>query len=232
MTFLESLFTIILFLNILMAIASFIFAYILLRRAKGNAIYFNFGMSALFLALWITVTFLAYFPIGVFTITFWILLSYFFGLGIMHFFLMFTYKYPVSKDISRANIFIIYTASILVALTLLVPDLYVLENKLDFPFMYEEDNPIGLTIFSIYFVILEAMSFVNLGKYYIKCFVIFKKNLKKIIIGTGVAVVANLIFSLFIYYFSNFQSTSIGVLFTFGVLLYIYSILFSRRSEV
>ena len=59
----ELLFTIIIFLNIPMAIASFIFAVILLRRGKGNAIYFNFGMATLFLALWISETFFAFFPI-------------------------------------------------------------------------------------------------------------------------------------------------------------------------
>ena len=224
----ELLFTIIIFLNIPMAIASFIFAFILLGRSKSNAIYFNFGMATLFLALWISETFFAFFPIFPFTTKIWILTSFSCGLGIMHFFLMFTYNYPFSKAVSRYKIIILYIASILVASSPFVPKLYIQEISLDFPFIYERDNFIGLTIFSTYFVLLAALSFINLIKSYRESDGIFRINLKKIIVGTGIAVIANLIFSIFLYYFSTFEATPIGVLFTFGVILYIYSILFSK----
>lgn len=46
------LFTTILFSNVVVALLAFSFAYILLKRSRGNKIYFNFGMSNLFLGLW------------------------------------------------------------------------------------------------------------------------------------------------------------------------------------
>jgi len=60
MEFLRVLLTIIIYLNIPMALAMFFFAYVLLSRSKGNAIYFNFGMCILFLALWIMDSFLIF----------------------------------------------------------------------------------------------------------------------------------------------------------------------------
>lgn len=226
----ELIFTIIIYLNIPMAIAAFVFAAILLSRSRGNPVYFNFGMSVLSLALWILVTFFSFFFIGPITLTFWLLSSYFFGLWIIYFFLMFTYKYPFSQDVKKLTIYILYTLSALVVLTIFVPNLYIFEDKLDFPFIYEKTNPIGLTIFSTYFIIFATLSFINLFKSYWRSDGIHKVQLKKIIIGTLVAVLANLIFSLFIYYFSTFESTPVGILFTFGVLIYIYSILFSKKQ--
>src|SRR3990167_5634654 len=95
MEFLKVLLTIIIYLNIPMAVAMFFFAFVLLRRSKGDAIYFNFGMCILFLALWILVTFLTFFEALPIPTIINVLLSFIAGLWVMHYFLLFTYKFPI-----------------------------------------------------------------------------------------------------------------------------------------
>src|SRR3990167_831519 len=100
---LRIIFTVILYLNIPIAIASFIFAYILLRRAKGNAIYFNFGMAVLFLALWISSIITYYIPALQDIAVLLGNISFIFGIWILHYFLIFTYKFPFSFRDDRAK---------------------------------------------------------------------------------------------------------------------------------
>ena len=88
------LFTIVFLLNVPVALASFVFAFILLRRSKNNPVYFNFGMANLLLGLWATEELLLFTvsSIGIFLGN----LSYLLGMWILHYFLLFTYVFPVS----------------------------------------------------------------------------------------------------------------------------------------
>lgn len=212
-----------------MMMISFIFAYILLRRAKGNAIYFNFGMSTLFLGLWILSIVLLFFEIIKLGGIFFANISFLFGIWILHYFLVFTMKYPVPGGDDRLKINLLYLLTILVSVTIFLPGFYTTESILNFPFLYVEINSAGLSIFSIYFFLLALLSFKNLLSSYKRSDGIFKKHLKKIIIGTIVAVFANFILGITIYFFINFDTTPIGILFVFGVLTYIYLILFSKK---
>lgn len=226
----ESLFTIILFLNIPIALASFVFAYIILRRGR-NPIYFNFGMAVLFLALWIVSILLLFFRILPLPITFFLNLSFLFGIWILHYFLIFTIKFPVASPGNRFKINLLYLFTFLVSVTCFIPNLYAIEGRLEFPFLYISIGPMGLSIYTIYFVILVSLAFKNLIRKYLQSDGIFKTQLKKIILGTATAIFFNLLFSITIYFFITFNTTPIGVLFIFTVLLYIYSILFSKNAE-
>ena len=230
MEILKIIFTIILILDIPLAIASFVFAYILLfRRDWRNPIYFNFGMATLSLGLWIFVTILTYIQ-NLFLSTYFLeTLSFIFGLWILHYFAIFTYKYPYSLKKDSNIIILLYAVTSLFTLSFLIPDLYIFKSELRFPFLYNELNLIGFTLFIIYFSVLSILSFKNLIYKYLNSGGIHKIQLKKIIVGTVVGVIANLIFSLSIYYFAPYDFTIIGILFASGVLMYIYSIMFSKK---
>lgn len=225
----ELLFTTILYINVVMMVISFIFAYILLRRAKGDKIYFNFGMSTLFLGLWILSIVLLFFEVIKLDGVFFTNLSFLFGIWILHYFLIFTMKYPVPGSNDRLKINLLYLLTILLSVSIFLPGVYAVESTLDFPFLHVEINPVGLSIFSLYFFILSLLSFINLFKKYFQSDGIFRVHLRKIIIGTLIAVFVNFIFGITIYFFVNFDTTPIGILFVFGVLMYIYSILFSKK---
>lgn len=219
------LFTAILYLNILVSLISFIFACILLKRSKGNAIYFNFGMAVLFLGTWAAEIFLLFFKGGILLAN----LSYLFGIWILHYFLLFTYLYPVASPKLRYKFIIFYFFTLLVSTSIFIPKLYTTKAVVDFPYLYFSANPVGVTIFSVYFAFLSVLAFKNLITKYLQSDGIFKKYLFKIILGTGIAIFFNFIFSINIYYFTEFDTTPIGMLFTFSALAYIYSILFSKK---
>ena len=233
MDFLKVLFTIILYLNVLIAIASFIFAFILLRRTKGNAIYFNFGMATLFLGLWITsipLIFLKFTePVNIFLTN----TTFLFGIWILQYFLIFTIYFP-TPHLKRKNIWVplLYLLTLLISFSIFIPNLYTVRAVSDFPYLYVKFNAAGLTIYTLYFIALAAASFKNLIYKYRQSDGIFKIQLKKIILGTGIAVAANLALSITIYYFTEFDFSPIGALFTFAVLAYIYSILFGKRESI
>ncbi|OGY43701.1 MAG: hypothetical protein A2731_03730 [Candidatus Buchananbacteria bacterium RIFCSPHIGHO2_01_FULL_39_8] len=229
MDFLKIVFSILLYLNVPMAIASFIFAFILLRRAKGNPIYFNFGMAVLFMALWMLVTLLDFFRFTLFTSTFHALLSFAVSIWVLHFFLLFTYNFPAPKLINEFKILFFYLATFVISLSAFLPGLYVTSGSVEFPFRYREINPLGLSIFTIYFTILAIIAFFNLFQSYERSDGLHKTQLKKIMAGTAIAIVANLIVSLINYYYTSFDLTSVGIFSTFTVLVYIYSILFSKK---
>ncbi|OGY45805.1 MAG: hypothetical protein A2744_01580 [Candidatus Buchananbacteria bacterium RIFCSPHIGHO2_01_FULL_44_11] len=229
MDFLRVLFTAVLYLNIPMAITSFVFAFILLRRAKGNGIYFNFGMATLFLALWqvaLPLLFIDFsLPFNIFLVN----VTWLFGIWIMHYFLIFTYNFPISTLYSHKQLGFLYLLTLFVSFTFFIPDLYTKGAYPNFPFLKLVVNPIGLTIYTVFFVSLAFFSFKNLIVNFLKSDGIFRIQLKKIIIGTGVAVIANLFLSITIYYFIDFDTAPLGTVFVFAVLLYIYSILFSKK---
>ena len=122
------LFTAILYLNILVSLISFIFACILLKRSKGNAIYFNFGMAVLFLGTWAAEIFLLFFKGGILLAN----LSYLFGIWILHYFLLFTYLYPVASPKLRYKFIIFYFFTLLVSTSIFIPKLYTTKAVVDF----------------------------------------------------------------------------------------------------
>ena len=126
MEILKIIFTTILILDIPLAIASFIFAYILLfRRDWRNPIYFNFGMATLFLGLWILVTILTYIQNLFLSTYFLATLSFIFGLWILHYFAIFTYKYPYPFKKDSNIIFLLYIITSLFTLSFLIPNFYI-----------------------------------------------------------------------------------------------------------
>ena len=229
MEFLRVLLTIIIYLNIPMALAMFFFAYVLLSRSKGNAIYFNFGMCILFLALWIMDSFLIFAKAIPIPALVFVLLSFITGLWVMHYFLLFTYKFPLELRPNKVRDSLLYFFSSLLTLSFLIPDLYVIEVSVDSPFLWENINYLGHTIFTIYLFILAILAFKNLIQRYLTSGGIHKVYLKKIIIGTLTAVVIVFAVGLVALYFVEFDFSYIAVLSTFTVLAYIYSILFSKK---
>ncbi|HLC69648.1 MAG TPA: hypothetical protein VJH75_01225 [Patescibacteria group bacterium] len=229
MEFLKFIFTLILFLNIPLALASFFFAYILLRRAKGDAIYFNFGMAVLFLGLWIAGTSLTFIPfIPLSTVDFEII-SLIFSLWVVHYFLLFTYRFPFQLKINKGRDTIFYFCSSLLTLSLFIPNLYVIAAEIDFPFLREKVNYFGFTVFILYVFFLILFSFRNLIKKYKISDGVHRIYLKKIIIGTFFSIIISIFFGFMVPYFANLDFSYIGTLSTFAVLAYIYSILFSKK---
>ncbi len=232
MDFLRILFTIILFLNIPMAVASFIFAYILLRRAKGNAIYFNFGMAVLFLALWVAnILLLFWSPLVINILSLFLTnLSFAFGILILHYFLIFTFHFPVSTLKARSKEIILYLLTLIILISIFLPGLYTKSVIFDFPFYYVFFNPLGLVVYTAYFFVLSLLAFVNLYKKYLRFDGVIRVNLKKILVSTFLAILFNFFLSLMVYFFISFNTTPFGALFTSLVLFYIYSILFSKKA--
>lgn len=229
MIFLDYLFRAILVIDVFLAIASFAFAYILLfRRDRKNPIYFNFGMAVLSLALWLSSILLLFvdtLPISGVTLE---NLTYLFGIGILHYFLIFSLTFPTPARKRFLKVFILYIFTALVSTSFFIPGLYALTVVRKVPFLYAEINPIGVSIFSIYFAILSILSFINLVSNFKKSDGIFRLHLKRIIIGTLIAIIVNSIFSVLNAYVSSFDLSSVGAISIFVVLFYIYSILFSK----
>jgi preprotein translocase subunit SecG len=114
----ETIFIGVLFLNILIVIAAFIFGFVLLKRSKKNQIYFNFGMANLFLGLWAADIILLFsFPtLGVIFGN----LSWFLGIWILHYFLIFTYYFPTPlKTKIYFNKTVLYFLTLLLSISIL-----------------------------------------------------------------------------------------------------------------
>ena len=221
------LFTILFYIDIVLAAVSFVLAFIILRR-RHNPIYFNFGISNLFLALWLTAISLMIVSGSPHNVSF-VNLTFLFGILILHFFAIFTFRFPVKDSRDDKKIIIIYLLTAIMSVPILIPGFYTISAESDFPFLRVNIGRPWLTIFSVYFLALSIMSFRNLVKKYFTSDGIYKTQLFKIIIGTAVAVFANFIFSISIYHFTSFDTNLIGAPFTFAVIVYIYSILFSKK---
>ncbi|MDX9913988.1 MAG: hypothetical protein RBS77_05415 [Candidatus Moranbacteria bacterium] len=221
----ETIFVIAVLLNIPIALAAFISSFILLRRAKNNQIYFNFGLANLFLALWATDIILL-FSFPKFGMIFGNL-SWFLGIWILHYFLIFTYYFPTPlKTKIYFDKTVLYFLTLLLSFSIFIPGFYTLDVHSVFPYIYFQVNTVGMLIFSGYFVLLAILAFKNLFFQYRRSDGIFKIQLKKIMSAVALAVLFNLIFSVNFYYFTKFDLTPIGILFTSGILFYIYLILF------
>jgi len=229
MEILKIIFTIILILDIPLAIASFIFAYILLfRRDWRNPIYFNFGMAILSMAIWLFITLLDFFRLTPFSPTMHAIFGFTISIWVLHFFLIFTYYYPIKIISLNLRLPIIYILTIIVSLSAFLSNLYVFDSQVVFPFRYRYMNPIGITIFIIYFSILAGVGLYNLFKNFEQSDGVNRIKIKKIMSGTSLAILANLFFSLVNYYYTPFDLTLFGMFSTITVLIYIYSILFSK----
>lgn len=222
------LFYAILILDIPLALVSFGFAALLLSR-KRNPVNFNFGMAVLFLAFWLTNIVINSFGLLPKFSSLIENLSFALGIGILHYFLIFTLSFPLPASNRSLKIRILYLFTALMMLICFIPGLYVVSSASVPPFMYANVNPFGLTLFSLYFVLLSILSFTNLVYNYKNSDGIFRLQLKKIIMGTIIAIIVNLFFSNLILFWANFDTSPIGALFTFTVLIYIYSILFSKK---
>ncbi len=224
---LEIIFTTILYVNVLMMFVSFFFVGVLLKRAKGNPIYFNFGMSDLFLGLWMLVTLLDYFRLTPFASLFHARLGFLAGIWILHYFFIFTFYFPFPKKLNKYFIPLLYSITIIVSIVTMMP-FSIISASVDFPFRTRVVDSVYLTLYIIYFGLLMSMSLHNLFKSFELSDGIAKIQTRKVLIGTSLALLANLIFSLINFYYTSFDLTPIGMFFTFGVLIYIYSILFSK----
>ncbi len=222
------IFVAVLYVNIIMMIISFVFAYILLRRQKGNPIYFNFGMSDLFLGLWMLVTLADFFRLTPLSTNFHARLGFIMGVWILHYFLIFTFYFPFKRAINKFVIPLLYIGTVVISIITLLPS-FIASASVDFPFRYREVNPVSLSIYIFYFFVLALFSLVNLFRSFESGDGIHKVNAKKVLAGTSIAIGANLILSLINFYYTSFDLTSLGMLFTFTVLIYIYSILFSKK---
>jgi len=143
----------------------------------------------------------------------------------MNFLISSIFFFPYSnerKDSKIALWFLIL--SIFIGASLFIPGAYVESVVPAFPFLKVLLNPLGLTVYSIYFIALAVGSFRNLITKYNKSDGIHKTLIRKVMNGTLIAVVANLFFSILIYFFTDFDTNPIGAPFTFFVLSYIYSI--------
>lgn len=226
----ELIFEIILYIDIAIALVSLFFAIVLLFRSH-DSITFNFGMTILSLFFWVVSILLLFFRITpqvppVLFLNF----SFIFGAFIAHFFYIFTLKFPFTKNESKRKITLIYIFTIVISVLIFLPDLFSRDAVLDFPFLYVDMNPIGLVIFTTYFGIVGFFAFKNLIVKYFFTDGIHKIQLQRIIIGTFITFIVNIIFSMSIYFFIDVDLTPIGILFTFSIFMYIYSIIFNKAT--
>jgi len=156
-------------------------------------------------------------------------LTFALGVGILHYFLIFTLSFPLPVSNRLLKIRILYFFTALIILSCFVPGLYAVSSASVPPFMYANINPFGLTLFNIYLALLFILSFINLIFSCKNSDGIFRLQLKKIILGTIIAFIVNIFFSSLILFWARFDTSPIGALFTFTVLIYIYSILFSKK---
>ncbi|MBN1779035.1 MAG: hypothetical protein JW816_02345 [Candidatus Buchananbacteria bacterium] len=185
-------------------------------------------MSALFLGLWLSASEIMYLDLNFLPRIFIVDLTFLFGIWILHYFYIFTYYFPFQRVEIRWQEKFIYFLTILISVSIFIPSLYARSADLDFPFLFVNINKIGLSIFVAYFVLLIVLSLKNLLSKYFISDGIHKINLKKVIVGTTLALIVNLFFSMSIYFFTEFDTNVVGAFFTLGVIIYIYLILFPR----
>src|SRR3989344_8766483 len=230
MDILKLFFTGILYINAVMAAVTPVFSAILLKRGRGNPIYFNFGMSTLFLGLWMAATLLDFFRLTPFSSDVHARLGFLLGLWILHYFLLFSIFFPFRLISDNRRISVIYIATLLSSLLAILPT-FVKDAIVLFPFRFRTIDPLLLTIYNLYFVGLSVFALMNLFKNYERSDGIYRIQLRKIIAGTSIAVFANIIFSLVNFYYTDFDLTAVGMFFALGVLIYIYLILFKQENR-
>lgn len=226
----ELIFKIILYVDIVLALISLFFAIVLLARNR-DSITLNFGMMVLSVFFWIVSILLLFFIlVPQISSVFLLNLSFFFGALIAHFFYIFTLKFPFSKN-ENIKIILFYILTVAVSISIFLPGLYGRKTSLDFPFLHIDINPVGLTIFTSYFLLVGIFAFKNLLVKFFSADGIHKIQLKKIIIGTFITFIVNAVISISIYFFIDVDLTPIGILFTFSILMYIYSIIFQKKLK-
>jgi len=224
----ELIFKIILYVDVVLALASLFFAIVLLSRSR-DSITFNFGMMVLSVFFWIVSILLLFFPlIPQASSTLFLNLSFLFGALVAHFFYIFTVKFPFTKN-KNTKILLLNFFTLILSVSIFWPGLYGREVILDFPFLHVDINPLGLGIFTTYFVLVGVFAFKNLLVKFFSTDGIHKIQLKKIIAGTFITFIVNAVVSIFIYFFIDIDLTPIGILFTFSILMYIYSIIFQKK---
>lgn len=227
--FIESIFTIILYLDTLMMLVSLFFSFILLSRAKGNLVYFNFGLSILFLGVWMFVTLVDFFGLTPFSSVLHAKLGFLVGIWILHYFLLFTFYFPFPRRFSKLSIYFLYLVTLAMSIVTMMTA-SISSASVAFPFRIRVINVYYLTIYIIYFGFLMSWSLFNLLKSFGDGEGVSKIKTKKILVGTSLAMAANLVFSLINFYYSDFDLTSVGMFFSFAVLIYIYVILFFKEQ--
>ena len=216
------------FLDFILAIFSFYFSFTLLRR-RNDKIAFNFGMATLCLGFWLIT--LAFLFLGVLPSygTFLTNLTFIFGIGILHFFYIFTLYFPVIQVENHKRIE--YTVSLVtsfVALSTLIPGLYCISTMYDRPLVYINNNPVGLSIYTFYFALLSVLIAVNLRKSFLESDGHYRAVIKKIGVSSMIAIIVNLILSIIVFYIWEFDTSIIGAIATSIVIYYIYSILHTK----
>ncbi|MDD2807597.1 MAG: hypothetical protein PHW95_03705 [Patescibacteria group bacterium] len=220
------LFTLSIYLDGLMALISLLYSIILLSKSKGKPIYFNFGMAQLALTFWLADLFLSFLNFRFITLLVIENFSFLFGLLIVHFFYIFTLTYPFEVNRRKVKALIAYFVTMVLSFSFFVPGLYSLSAVSVFPYFYTSINPIGLFIFILAFLIYSIAALVNLLKVYYTIDGIYKLKIKKIVLGTLVTIIFNVLFSMSIYFFTTFDTSVIGAMSVFTILMYVNQIIF------
>lgn len=221
----EQLYTLAVLVNIPIAAATLFFALFLLRRWR-DPIIFNFGMSALMLAIWIanvTILFLDVALVETYRLAL-VKSRFIFGMLVMHFFLIFTYKYPYPLIKDRTIVVGLYIFNGAYTVFIAAMSWFPLDAYYEAPFHYIVHSDLSRSIFIIHFTALSLWAFSNLIYKLALSEGIFRRRLRKIIVGTGIAVAGNIILSIGSFFVTDLDLNPFGILFTVTVLAYIYSI--------
>jgi hypothetical protein len=223
---LKNIFAAVVLLNIPLAIFSFYFSFILIHR-RNDRVAFNFGMAVLFLGLWLVTLlalFLRFLPISSDLL---VNLTYVFGVAILNYFFLFTLCFPILRN--KNYTFIRNLVSLLslgIGLSALVPGLYSKVIKIDGPLIYLETNPLGLSIYSLYFVALTLLIINNLWKSYVRSDGHYRVVIKRISISSSIAIIVNFFVSILVFFVWTFDTAPLGALTTSVAIYYIYLILY------
>lgn len=223
----KDFFLLAIFLDAILAVLSFYFSFVLLRK-KNDRIAFNFGMATLCLGFWlITLVFLFLGVLPLYS-TLLVNLTFIFGIGILHYFYIFTLYFPAIQIENYKRIkYVISFATLLLIFSIMVPGLYCTSIVHDRPLVYVSNNPVGLSIYTFYFVLLSILIAVNLRRSFLKSDGHYRVIVKKIGVSSIIAIVVNLILSIIVFYIWEFDTSIIGALTTSTVIYYIYSILYN-----
>lgn len=218
------LFLAVLYVNVILMLVSFYLSYALLKRKEKGVFYF--GMSLFSLGLWMLFTLSDYFRLTTLSSIFHARMGFITGVWVLIFFYLFTRNFPVVDGTQKKINSLFFLLAVAASVFCFFPG-FVTSASTDFPFRFRKINPYYLTIYNTYFFLFCILSFKNLFASYDVNGGIYKIQLKKIIIGSAIVVLSNVVFSLLNFYYTNFDLTALGIFFTFLILIYIYSILFS-----
>jgi len=148
-----------LYLNIILALATYFLAITLLTR-RHNAVYFNFGMALLSLAIWISDILILFFGVLPNFLDLLMRFSFLFGLYTLHYFLLFTYKYPfppIPPKYSQIKVTLFYFFTFAMSLFILFFNIFARPIVFDFPMVYASFSPTFLTVYILYLVLASFM---------------------------------------------------------------------------